>query len=334
MRSAPRLRVTSVRYADAADRADLAAAVAALSACRPVAGVLVVGCPIAGYAVVVDDGRVLALAGMWVDPAVAGLGVGEMLIRGVLGLLLDAGQARFALTPSAALDPGVIAAVGGLPVPDPLADRPAPIPAVSVIPLRDGRDGLEVFVQYRVSTMDFAAGAVVFPGGRIDPGDRHTGASLDLPAALVAEHVGRWEATAYGELGDAEAAARTLLATGVREVAEETGAVLDPTRLLPWDDWITPIASPKRFDVRFFLYPVRAEESAAFGHTTTEAHRSVWAGVDDLVAGTEAGHLVLLPPTRTILDELAVLGTMAAAAGRLPAIRAVRHDLADRRPRN
>lgn len=47
-----------------------------------------------------------------------------------------------------------------------------PRPAVSVIPVRDGPEGLEVFVQHRQSTMDFAAGAVVFPGGRCDPGTR------------------------------------------------------------------------------------------------------------------------------------------------------------------
>ncbi len=45
-------------------------------------------------------------------------------------------------------------------------------PAVSVIMVRDGDSGLEAFVQHRVTTMDFAAGVVVFPGGRVDPVDR------------------------------------------------------------------------------------------------------------------------------------------------------------------
>ena len=35
-----------------------------------------------------------------------------------------------------------------------LADEPPPRPAVSVIPVRQGADGLEVFIQHRVRTMD------------------------------------------------------------------------------------------------------------------------------------------------------------------------------------
>ncbi|CAM4119988.1 hypothetical protein [Janibacter anophelis] len=57
-----------------------------------------------------------------------------------------------------------------------------PRPAVSVIPLRDGPDGLEAFVQHRATTMDFAAGVVVFPGGRCDPSDETKGAQLPSPS--------------------------------------------------------------------------------------------------------------------------------------------------------
>jgi len=333
MTSASRLRVTSVRYAHPADRAHLSSAIAALSDGLPIASVLVVGTPTAGFAVVVDDAGSLRLAGVRVSAEVAGLGVEEMLIRAALGLMLDAGQKHVAVTATADADPVIRTVVAGMPVPDPLADSPVAILAVSVIPVREVAGRLEVFVQYRVSTMDFAAGAVVFPGGRIDPGDRQAGAALALPATLVAEHGARWGRTAYGHLGSAEEAARTLLATGIREVAEETGAVLDPARLVPWDDWITPIGMPKRFDVRFFLYPVEAAETASFGHTTTEAHRSGWAGVSTLVDRTEARELVLLPPTRTILDELSALGSVAGALSLTPVLRPVRHDIAARRPR-
>lgn len=333
MTSASRLRVTSVRYADPADRAHLGAAVAALSGGYPVASVLIVGTPIAGCAVVIDDSGSLRLAGLCVAADAARLGVEEMLVRAVLGLMLDAGQEQFSLTEAAGADPVIGRVVAGMQVPNPLADTPEPIHAVSVIPVREGGKGLEVFVQYRVSTMDFAAGAVVFPGGRIDAGDRQAGAVLALPATLVAEHAARWGSTAYGHLGSAEEAARTLLATGIREVAEETGAAIDPVRLVPWDDWITPLGMPKRFDVRFFLYPVTGAEAAAFGHTTTEAHRSEWASVSTLVDRTEARELVLLPPTRTILDELSALGSVAHALALPPVLRPVRHDIAARRPR-
>ena len=42
--------------------------------------------------------------------------------------------------------------------------------AASVIMVREAANTLEVYVQHRATTMDFAAGAVVFPGGRTDPG--------------------------------------------------------------------------------------------------------------------------------------------------------------------
>ncbi|MDN6379327.1 MAG: NUDIX hydrolase, partial [Brevibacterium aurantiacum] len=74
-------------------------------------------------------------------------------------------------------------------VPDPHA---VPIkPAVSVLMIRDGATGLEVFVQHRVSTMDFAAGVVVFPGGRVDPIDEQTAASIEVPAPQI--HESAWQ---------------------------------------------------------------------------------------------------------------------------------------------
>ncbi|MGO4244298.1 NUDIX hydrolase, partial [Janibacter sp. RAF20_2_2] len=110
-------------------------------------------------------------------------------------------------------------------------------PAVSVIPLRDGPAGPEVFVQHRQPTMDFAAGAVVFPGGRCDPGDVAKGAALAVSDAILVDHVHRWRHLPVAQ--DRQADARTLLATGLRELAEETGLVADPELLLPWDRWVT-----------------------------------------------------------------------------------------------
>ncbi|MBR7560302.1 hypothetical protein KC218_27520, partial [Mycobacterium tuberculosis] len=51
---------------------------------------------------------------------------------------------------------------------------------MSVIMVRDGDSGLEAFVQHRVTTMDFAAGVVVFPGGRVDPVARQGAESIEV----------------------------------------------------------------------------------------------------------------------------------------------------------
>lgn len=214
-----------------------------------------------------------------------------------------------------------------------ITDTPAPRAAVSVLPVRDGPAGLEVFVQHRVGTMDFLPNALVFPGGRVDPGDRALGTDLPLPPEVLASHELAWEPTAFGAapgFGAGVQGVRTTLATAVREVREETGAQIDPARLIPWDNWETPIGGPRRFDVRFLLLPIRDERAAAaFAHTTTEAVHSEWTPIEQVLAGAEDGSFMLVSPTRVLLEELAGLGSAAAgaaAAAQLPPIVRVRHD--------
>ena len=205
-------------------------------------------------------------------------------------------------------------------------------PAVSVVPLRDGPEGLEVFVQHRRTTMDFAAGAVVFPGGRCDPGDETKGAALDLPEPVLGEHVAAWSLLTVLE-GDPRAQARTLLATGLRELAEETGLVAPPADLLPWDRWVTPEGLPKRFDVAFFVLAVPADAEAQPEHATTEATHSRWEPVAGVLEGAAAGALAVLTPTRVILEELDALRDVATVVARRPVITGVRDDRPQGRPR-
>jgi 8-oxo-dGTP pyrophosphatase MutT (NUDIX family) len=204
-------------------------------------------------------------------------------------------------------------------------------PAVSVIPLRDGPEGLETFVQHRQLTMDFAAGVVVFPGGRCDPSDQAVGAALPLPETVVAEHVRRWS-DLDGSTEDAELLARTRLATGVRELAEETGYVAEPTDLLPWDCWVTPEGLPKRFDVSFFVLPVERQGPQPV-HLTSEAVDSRWEAITSLLADHAAGDVRLMTPTRVLLEELRDLGTLASVLALQPVITGVRDDRAGVRPR-
>lgn len=321
---------------------------------------VVVGSPVVGFAQVLEVAGEFHLEQLSVLPQWGRQGVGAMLLAAAYGLAADAGRRRVVVRTFADVpwngpwyaahgfrevptppteSTGSTGSVGSTEIFGPrismareVRDEPAPIDAVSVLPVRDGPHGIEGFVQHRVSTMDFAAGALVFPGGRVDPADTAAGQALPLPAGLTAEHAGRWRHTAaFGVGASGEVSARTILATGVREVAEETGARIDPARLVPWDDWVTPIGNPRRFDVRFLLYA--ADPAVRFGHTTTEAHRSEWLPLADVVRRAERGELALLPPTRTLVDELCALGTAAAALARRPAITAVHHDLTPSRPR-
>jgi 8-oxo-dGTP pyrophosphatase MutT (NUDIX family)/GNAT superfamily N-acetyltransferase len=320
---------------------------------------LVVGDPVLGFAHLVElehkGGNHAHLEQLSVHPDAGRNGIGTMLLRAVLGEALDRGHDRITLVTFADVPwnapwyarRGFVEVTGDLPehllplvgagpggagsgrrvaMSRPLADEPVPRAAVSVIPLREGRAGLEVFVQHRAATMDFVPGAIVFPGGRVDQQDSAAGTRLPLSDRLVEHHLARLPHVA--RVGPDFL--RTLLATGVRELAEETGAVVDADRLVPWDNWVTPIGSPSRFDVEFFLLAVDGDE---LRHTTTEASHSEWLSVEDVVVRTEAGELVLVPPTRTIVDELQSLGSLEAVLALGPTVTPVRHDVTARRPR-
>ena len=91
------------------------------------------------------------------------------------------------------------------------ADQPlipvTPLDASTVLLIRDSDDGIEVFMVVRHSKADFASGALVFPGGKVDPdADADTLASwqraIDAIAACpnavmkaggVQKRVGPWE---------------------------------------------------------------------------------------------------------------------------------------------
>jgi 8-oxo-dGTP pyrophosphatase MutT (NUDIX family) len=185
---------------------------------------------------------------------------------------------------------------------------PVPIrPAVSVLVVRDGSSGPEVFVQHRVQTMDFAAGAVVFPGGRVDPVDyaraQARAAEQGFDSARFAAHERAWAAT---DMAAVPLHPAVLLACGRREVEEETGSLLPGDCLLPWANWVTPPGPPRRFDTYFYVAPASA--AGLLRNTTTEAKRSEWLPAAGLLERGDAGELLLMRPTRTLLEELVDLG--------------------------
>lgn len=197
--------------------------------------------------------------------------------------------------------------------------------AASVILIRDSVNlglGLEVFIQHRVSTMDFAADMVVFPGGRVDAIDAIAVEAQPLSAGVVQRHARAWRRTGGEDTLDAgpgcagsspsrEAAAATLMAAARREVFEETGLLLDAEALLPWANWVTPPDQPKRFDTYFFLAAVGPGQEPR--HQTTEASTSHWMAVADILAAASTGDLQLMRPTRFLLEELLAFANTAAA---------------------
>jgi len=166
------------------------------------------------------------------------------------------------------------------------AARPAATPrdAATVVVLRDGARGMETYLVKRSRTVDFMAGAHVFPGGRLDPAD----ASLE--------------------------------ACAVRETFEEAGLRLDPASLVLWVRWITPEISPKRFDARFYL--ARAPEGQEPRVDGYEATEGLWTTPAEALERWMRGDILLPPATAKSIDALTAHHSVAealAAAARRPA---------------
>jgi 8-oxo-dGTP pyrophosphatase MutT (NUDIX family) len=204
-------------------------------------------------------------------------------------------------------------------------------PAATIMLVRDGDQGLEIFMVVRHREIEFAAGALVFPGGRVEEGDAEIAAAVapDLPLAAFRvagiretfEECGVLLARgADGRLvpGDRllalEAEHRQALCAGQRRFADilatETLTPV-PEAMLPFAHWITPADLPKRFDTHFFLAEAVPDQLAA--HDGGESVDSIWIRPADALAEAEAGSRTVLFPTRKNLERLASFVTVAEA---------------------
>lgn len=183
-------------------------------------------------------------------------------------------------------------------------------PAATVALLRDGSDGVEVWLQQRSKVLAFAAGMHVFPGGRVDDDEVTTAVVHDVEA----------EREVWGD-PDAETV-RVHLAAAVRETHEESGVVLDPATLVPWARWVTPPGDVRRFDARFYV--ARCPDGQEPQPLTGEVAAGAWFVVRAAVDAFAAGDLPMWPPTISTLVSLSSFDDVAAAltAGP-PAIEAV-----------
>jgi 8-oxo-dGTP pyrophosphatase MutT (NUDIX family) len=216
-----------------------------------------------------------------------------------------------------------------------IAPRP-PIPSATVMVIRDGAKGLEVFMLVRNRVVDFASGALVFPGGKNDAQDADP--AWEHLAPVTALHPARpyWVAAmretfeetglllarpgATGEPLAADRAirltaiAQTRVASGAQrfsEFIESEGLRLATDRLVPFAHWVTPDTMPKRFDTHFFL--AAAPEGQIAVHDGGETVESLWVGPQQAIADAEAGTRTLVPATTLNLELLAQSGSVAEA---------------------
>ncbi|ATQ28345.1 NUDIX hydrolase [Rhodococcus ruber Chol-4] len=220
--------------------------------------------------------------------------------------------------------------------------------ASTVILVRDGDRGVEVFLLQRVRGMAFAGGMTVFPGGGVDPSDsaaavawagppvqwwsERFGTSENLAQALVLaavrETFEECGVLLAGPTPDTVVADTTAFAPARRqleareftfgEFLEREGLVLRADLLRPWSNWITPVGEGRRYDTRFFV--AAAPEGQIADGDTSEADAVRWQTPQEAIAHWQEGGSVLLPPTWSQLTALSRFGSVAEILAAEPQI--------------
>src|SRR5438270_3697609 len=205
----------------------------------------------------------------------------------------------------------------------------APRPASTILLLRDGAAGeIEVFMMVRHYEIDFNSGALVFPGGSVDKGDKEIiadpalysgGERLDETTLsyriaairetfeesgiLLARPKGSKALVDAKRAGEIEAAHRAELCDGkitFLKVLTDNSLLLALDQLVPYAHWITPEGMPKRFDTWFFLAAAPPEQVGA--HDGKESTDSIWVSPREALAGGETGRFKLpFPTTRNLI---------------------------------
>ena len=216
-----------------------------------------------------------------------------------------------------------------------------PRPAATVLLLREARDNVEVLLIRRHEKLAFMGGMWVFPGGSVCAADASPAAFARIPPSsqtncaqlgtLHGEPIAASECLALavaacretfeetgvllasdnaGEPCDTDVAARLqdqrrAIAAQPELFAELLQAedlFLRVERLVYWAHWITPSVVPRRFDTRFFLAGVPADQCAVIDSTETVDHE--WMSPAAIVAAALTGDMPVSHPTLYNLMEL------------------------------
>src|SRR3954471_12370574 len=194
-----------------------------------------------------------------------------------------------------------------------MSDMPEPIPAATLVLMREAAGGPpELLVTERTGHMAFAAGALVFPGGRIDADDHLAAELLGSDAAKIAAIRETIEETGIAPgllpVPDSE-----IVAALRRGLADEEpfaslltahGLAIDPEALVPFARWCPNFRETRRFDTLFFLAeaPANAPVPEVSEH---EVVRAFWASAAGILAESGAGEAHAFSPPRRNLERLA-----------------------------
>ena len=193
------------------------------------------------------------------------------------------------------------------------------VPAATLVIMRPSDSGGpdEILMVKRSAKMAFAAGAVVFPGGRVDPDDYRVAGRYGFG---VDEADGTARVAALRETLEETGLAVGWPGLAEKEVAEVRRALLDGTLLsdilaargdrialesfVPFARWCPNFKEARTFDTRFYAVaaPPHSHEL-----TVEEAEHShiFWASAEETLAMADRGEVSVIFPTRRNLERIA-----------------------------
>lgn len=201
------------------------------------------------------------------------------------------------------------------------ADPVTPKLAATVMLLRDGAGGLEVLMLEKAAGKHFAGGALVFPGGKVDPQDEIYGGAMGEPrhalsafkiaavrelfeecGIMLARRPGTGRLMDTAEVAHCRASGPSpsffdLAATACLELATE--------QMVHFAHWITPPMRSVRFDTHFFVAAVPEGQTTVTvdGYEIVDAN---WRRPCDILEEVNAGALKLVLPTMMNLHKLSM----------------------------
>lgn len=196
-----------------------------------------------------------------------------------------------------------------------------PIPAATLVLMRPAVTAPELLMIERTARMAFAPGALVFPGGRIDPDDYMLGGGDLEPAARVAAIRETLEETGIAvaihptpdEALEAELRRDLHAGTPFSVLLGRHGLTLHPATLVAFARWCPTFRETRNFDTHFFLAPAPDDSRVATADDVESVH-AIWVTAADVLARADRAQAHIIFPTRRNLERLAQFADFPQAA--------------------